>query len=156
MMRRAFALAPLLAAVAASASAAGPIAARDAWSRPEAAGLPTAVAYMTLTNAGGPPDRLVGGSTPKAARVSLHRSQMSGGMMSMRPVPDGLALAPGTTVALAPRGYHLMLNGLRGGLRAGETYPLTLRFAHARPLTVQVKVRAGADPMAGMAMPGPR
>ena len=156
MIRRAFVLAPLFAAVVASAAAAGPIAVGNAWSRPEAAGLPTAVAYMTLNNAGGSPDRLVGGSTPKAARVSLHRSQMSGGMMSMQPLPDGLALAPGATVALAPGGYHLMLTGLRGGLRAGETYPLTLRFAHARPLTVQVQVRAGPDPMAGMAGPASR
>ena len=150
------ALAALLAAVTAQAAVAGPITVRGAWSRPEAAGLPTAVAYMTLANRSGAADRLVGASTPRAARVSLHRSQMSGGMMSMQPVPDGLALAPGATVALAPGGYHLMLNGLRGGLKAGEAYPLTLRFAHAGPLTVQVQVRAGADPMAGMAMPAPR
>ena len=72
--------------------------------------------------------------------------------MSMLAVEDGLELPPRRPVTLAPGGYHLMLEGLKGGLKVGETYPLTLRFAHARPVTVQVQVRSGADPMAGMTM----
>jgi copper(I)-binding protein len=43
-------------------------------------------------------------------------------------------------VTLAPGGYHLMLMGLKAPLRAGDTFPLTLQFEHAPPLTVTVAV----------------
>ena len=130
-----------------------PITASAVWSRPATLGLPTGVAYLTLTNHASTPDRLTGGASPKAGRVSLHHSVMKAGVMSMLAVEDGLELPPGRPVVLAPGGYHLMLEGLKGGLKVGETYPLALRFAHARPVTVQVQVRAGPDPMAGMKMP---
>ena len=134
-------------------AAAGPIAASAVWSRPATPGLPTGVAYLTLTDHAAVADRLLGASSPKAGRVSLHHSVMKGGVMSMQAVPDGLELAPGRPVTLAPGGYHLMLDGLKSGLKVGETYPLTLRFAHAKPMTVKVEVRSGPDPMAGMKMP---
>ncbi len=123
------------------------------WSRPATPGLPTGVAYLTLTDHAAAPDRLMGGSSPKAGRVSLHHSIMKAGVMSMLAVDDGIELPPGRPVVLAPGGYHLMLQGLKGGLKVGETYPLTLRFAHAKSLTVRVQVRSGPDPMAGMKMP---
>ena len=135
--------------------AASPISVGGVWSRPATAGLPTGVAYLTLINRAPAADRLVSAASPKAGRVSLHHSVMKGGVMSMLAVPDGLDLPPGRPETLAPGGYHLMLEGLKGGLKVGETYPLTLRFAHARPITVQVQVRSGADAMAGMKMPQP-
>ena len=139
------------AGLAQAAAVPSPIQASRVWSRPATPGLPTGVAYMTLVNHAGGGDRLVSASSPKAARVSLHRSSMSGGVMSMAAV-DGLDLPPGRPTLLAPNGYHLMLSGLKGGLKVGETYPVTLRFAHAKPLTVQVQVRQGPDPMVGMTM----
>ena len=138
----------LAAAGSTRAAAAPPIVVTNAWSRPEAAGLPTGVVYMTLLNHGPSGDRLMAASSPKALRMSLHRSSMTAGMMTMTPVPGGLDLPPGRAVSLAPDGFHLMMNGLKGGLKAGTTYPVTLRFAHDRPMTIQVQVRAGA----GMAM----
>ena len=138
--------------VEAAPAGSSPLAVSAVWSRPAPAGLPTGVAYLTLTDRGPDADRLLGASSPKAGRVSLHHSVMKGGVMSMLAVEDGLELPPHRPVTLAPGGYHLMLEGLKGGLKVGETYPLTLRFAHARPVTVQVQVRSGADPMAGMTM----
>ena len=134
-------------------AAEAPITVSAVWSRPATAGLPKGVAYLTLTDHAATGDRLMGGSSPKAARVSLHHSVMKAGVMNMLAVDDGLELPPGRTVVLAPGGYHLMLEGLKGGLKLGESYPLTLRFAHARPMKVQVQVRSGPDPMAGMKMP---
>ena len=152
-MTRSAAIALVLALTAGPslAAAAGPIAVTAVWSRPATPGLPTGVAYLTLRASAA--DRLTSASSPKAGRVSLHHSVMKGGVMSMQPVPDGLDLPPGRPVVLAPGGYHLMLEGLKGGLKVGESYPLTLRFAHARPMTVRVQVRSGPDPMAGMKMP---
>ena len=140
-----------LSANTAQAAVAAPITVHAVWSRPATPGLPTGVAYLTLRATAA--DRLTGASSPKAGRVSLHHSVMKDGVMSMQAVPDGLELPPGRAVVLAPGGYHLMLDGLKGGLKVGETYPLTLRFAHAKPMTVRVQVQAGPDPMAGMKMP---
>ena len=152
MIRTLLASAALLLAGSAQAAPAGAVRVTDAWSRPAAAGLPTGVAYLTLVNAGATADRLMSASSPKAGRVGLHRSVMTAGVMRMDPVPDGLELPPGRPVALKPGGYHLMLAGLKGGLKMGETYPLTLRFAHAHAQTVTVQVRRGGADMPGMSM----
>jgi periplasmic copper chaperone A len=122
----------------------------DAWSRPAAAGLPTGVAYATLVNHAAAADRLVSASSPVVGRVSVHRSTMTAGVMRMEPVPDGLELPPGRPVGLKPGGYHLMLSGLKGGLKLGQRYPMTFRFAHAHSVTVKVEVRSGQDAMPAM------
>ena len=142
-----------LLAGAARAAAPSSIEVSAAWSRPATPGLPTGVAYATLVNHGSAPDRLTGASSAAVGRISLHRSIMTAGVMRMEPVPDGLELPPGRAVALKPGGYHLMLSGLKGGLKLGQSYAMTFRFAHARPVSVQVQVRQGP---AMTAMPGMR
>jgi copper(I)-binding protein len=62
--------------------------------------------------------------------------------MKMRPVPS-VALDTGKPVTLKPGGLHVMLMGLKAPLKAGDSFPLTLTFTHAPPLTVTVKVEAG-------------
>ncbi len=126
--------------------------ASDAWSRPTPKGLPTGVVYVTLTNRGRSADRLVGATTPVAARMELHRSSMRNGIMSMDPVPDGVGIPAGGRLQIAPGGYHLMLIGLKTGLAAGTRFPATLTFAHAAALPIVVQVRAGPPAMAGMTM----
>jgi copper(I)-binding protein len=128
------------------------IKAADAWSRPVPAGLPTAVVYLTVVNSGHDPDRLIGAQTPIAAHMTLHRSTMAHGVMSMDPVPGGAEIAPGGVLKLAPGGYHLMLDGLKGGLQPGARFPATLTFAHAGAVKIEVQVRAGATAGGGAAM----
>ena len=125
-----------------------------AWSRPTAPGVPTGVVYLTLTNRSGAPDRLTGAATPVARLMELHRSLMTRGVMSMAAVPGGLEIPARGKAALTPGGYHFMLAGLKRGLPAGARFPAVLSFAHARPLKVEVTVRAAApEPaMAGMTM----
>jgi len=108
------------------------------WARASAGAAKNGAAYLTITGQG-QPDQLTGASTPVAATTELHESMDDMGMMKMRPM-TGLALTPGKPVKLAPGGYHLMLLGLKAPLKAGDTFPLTLRFAHAPPQTVTVTV----------------
>ena len=152
MMRTLLLLAAAVSLLAGTAGAGAPamVQVSQAWSRPAAPGLPTGVAYATLLNRGAALDRLTGASSPVVGRVSLHRSTMTAGVMRMEAVPDGLELPPGRPVALKPGGYHLMLAGLKGGLKPAQSYPMTFRFAHSRPVTVQVQVRTGPA-MAAMA-----
>jgi copper(I)-binding protein len=46
----------------------------------------------------------------------------------------------GARLAMHVGGTHLMLLGLTQALRAGETIPITLTFAHAGPIRVDAIV----------------
>jgi copper(I)-binding protein len=128
-----------VAALGARAEDGGPIMASDAWARPSLAGARNGVAYLTLTNHGGAPDRLIGASTPVAERAELHRDEVKDGIMSMRPAGP-LAIEPGDMVTLAPGGLHLMLMGLKQPLKPGDRFALTLTFEKQAPLTLEASV----------------
>ena len=140
---------PALAAlslVTAGGAAANPIAVSGGWTRPAAAGL-NGAGYLTVVNRGSRPDRLMGASSAVASAVSIHRSLQVGGVMTMRTLPF-VDVAAGSRVTLAPGGLHLMLEGLRRPLRAGESVPVSLSFAKAGRVSARLAVRAA------MAMPG--
>jgi copper(I)-binding protein len=115
----------------------------DAWAPPSLAGARSGVAYLSVMNHGGPADRLLGASTPVAAKAELHGDELKDGVMSMRRVGP-LALAPGEVITLTPGGLHLMLLGLRQPLKPGEHFPITLTFEHHAPITVEADVRGGS------------
>ncbi len=99
-----------VAAVTASAQEfkAGQIVVTQPWSRATPAGAKVAGGYMTITNKGTEPDRLIGGSLSAAGKAELHEMKMEGGVMRMRPLPNGLEIKPGQTVKLEPSGNHIM------------------------------------------------
>lgn len=121
-----------------------PVVAKDVWSRATAPRQSAGAVYMTLTSAQG--DRLTGAASPAAEHVSIHEMAMDGNVMRMRQVEGGLELPAGTPVALKPGGYHVMLEGLKAPLKAGDSLPVTLTFQKAPPLTVQATVRAVGSP----------
>src|SRR6185437_1843003 len=101
------------------------------WARATPGAAKTAAIYLTITNIGTAPDTLEGAaSTPVAAHADLHEEKMAKGVMEMRPVKS-LTIDPGKSVVLEPNGYHIMLTGLKGPLKEGQTVPLTLTFDHA-------------------------
>jgi copper(I)-binding protein len=111
------------------------------WSLPAPAGAPTAAGYLTVTNTGKTPDRLLGATTPAADRVEIHSMTMDGAIMRMRPVPEGLAIQPGQTLTIAPGGYHLMLIGPKRAFAVGDRIPGVLRFEHAGTVAVAFHVQ---------------
>jgi len=74
--------------------------------------------------------------------TDMSDDEMHDGAMSMQQI-DSLELPAGSTVRLAPGGYHIMLIDLAAPLVAGETFELTLDFATADDLTVTVEVSEG-------------
>ena len=116
------------------------------WARATAGASKNGAAYMTITDQGAP-DRLTGVSSPVADMVQLHQTSDDHGTMRMRAVDGGLTLTPGQPVTLAPGGYHIMMMGLKAPLTAGSSFPVTLTFAHAAPLTVTVQVEAAGGAM---------
>lgn len=113
-----------------------------AWSRPAPPGAPAGAGYLTITNRGSRPDRLVGGSSSVVERVEVHEMKIDDGVMRMRPVAGGLVIPAGGTVQLAPGGYHIMLIGLKRRVATGGVLPVTLRFQRAGAVAVNFDVRA--------------
>jgi copper(I)-binding protein len=123
----------------------------DAWARASAGAATTGAAYVTLMG-GSQVDQLVGASTPVATTAAVHETIDDHGVMKMRPVA-AVAIPPGQMVTFTPGGTHIMLTGLKQKLAAGQSFPLTLTFSHAAPVTVQVKVRGlGGGPESPMHM----
>lgn len=123
---------------------AGDIAVSQPWARATAPGAPAGAAYLTVTNSGNQPDRLVGASTPAAKVAELHTHIHDNGVMRMRPV-EAIDIPAGGTVALKPGGLHVMMMGLNAPLAQGSTVEVTLTFEKAGKLTVPVAVQsAGA------------
>lgn len=118
-----------------------------AWSRAALAGR-NGAAFFTIMP-GATADTLTGVSSPVATKADLHQTVRKGSVMEMLPVAS-VAVDPGKPVTFAPGGYHVMLIGLKQALTPGETFPLTLHFAHAGAQTVMVSVGSAG----GMAMPG--
>jgi copper(I)-binding protein len=109
------------------------------WSRPTVSGMPTGVAYLSITNNGALEDTLVAAHSPAAARIEFHRSSFEAGMARMRPTGT-LVIGPSATLTAEPGGLHLMLVDLKTPLTAGTTVPLVLQFRSAGEITVQLVV----------------
>lgn len=121
----------------------------NAWARATPGKSDVGAAYATIQSPTA--DRLVAASSPVAKKVDLHTMTMSGTVMQMRPVA-AIDIPAGQPVTLAPDGLHIMLEGLKKPLRAGQSFPLTLSFEKAGKQTVNVAVqKVGAmAPMPGM------
>ena len=127
------------------------------WARATPKGASVGGGYMTITNTGTTPDRLMGGATDVAGHVEVHQMTMDNGVMKMRPLAGGLEIKPGQTVKLDPSGYHIMFMGMKQQLKEGEHFKTTLDFAKAGKVDVDFTVEGlgamnigGTHPMPGM------
>ncbi|MDE2379405.1 copper chaperone PCu(A)C [Bradyrhizobium sp.] len=134
---------------------AGDLVITQAWSRATPGGAKVAGGYLTIENKGTTPDRLIGGSAEIAGKLSVHEMAMDNGVMKMRALDKGLAIEPGKTVKLAPGGYHLMLEELKGALKQGDKVPVTLEFEKAGKVQVSLDIQGvGAQAPGGSADKG--
>lgn len=133
---------------------AGDITIETPWSRATPGGAKVAGGFLKITNAGTTPDTLVSGTFAASGRVEIHEMAVKDGVMTMRPLKDGLVIPPGGSVTLAPGGYHLMFMDLAQQLKDGDTVKGTLVFEKAGKVDVTFQVRsigagAGAPPASG-------
>ena len=110
------------------------------YARVTVTGQPTGGGYLSLDNKGRD-DKLVSATAAVAASVELHSMSMEGDVMRMRQV-DGIALPTGKKVELKPGGFHIMFVGLKTPLKAGDKFPLKLKFEKAGEVEVIVNVEA--------------
>jgi len=102
----------------------------------------TGAVYLTLTNGTATADQLVSVATDIAEAAEMHETVNDNNVMRMEPRPDGFALPAGERVELTPGGKHIMLIGVKRALAEGESFTVTLTFAHADPQTIAVPVMA--------------
>ena len=100
--------------------------------------------FLTIVNTGGEADRLVSAASPVADMVQLHEMKMEGDVMKMSQVENGIDIAAGETVVLAPGGLHLMFMGLRQAFVEGSAIPVTLTFEKAGTIELELPVGAAA------------
>jgi copper(I)-binding protein len=113
---------------------------RRPWARTASPGASEAAGFFGLANKGDVPDRLLAAESPGASRVEIHAIKVVGGDITMRPLEQGLAVPPNTALTLQPRGYHLMLLGLKAGLAKGSRVPVTLVFEKAGRIAIELGV----------------
>ena len=129
------------------------------WARATPKGAPVGGGYLTITNTGSTPDRLVGGSVSFAKHVEIHEMKMDNDVMKMRMLPNGLTIKPRETVTLKPGGYHIMFTGLKQPLVKGKPVAVTLRFEKAGEVKLDFAVegigamQGGGKDMKGMHPP---
>lgn len=134
------ALAATLAAPAGAADATlGGLTIQDPWAR-ATVGAGAGAAFLAVMNESGTDDRLVGASADVSRSTELHTHVRDGEVMRMRQV-DAIDVPAGQTTMLEPGGLHVMFLGLKAPLKSGETFPLTLSFAEAGEVTVEVQVK---------------
>jgi copper(I)-binding protein len=117
----------------------------DPYAREAPPGATTVAAYLTIDNRGRERDRLMSANSPRAVAVEIHSMREELGVMRMRQVSEVVVPAR-QRVKLAPGSLHLMIVEPTAPLRAGERVPVTLTFARAGPIDIEILV----EPM----MPG--
>ncbi len=136
-------LAILLATTVTSAQhyEAGDIHIQSPWSRELPPTSPNGAVYLTLTNHGTQPDKLLSASTDVAELVEIHSHILEDGMMKMRRV-ESVDLPPHKAVLFAPGGYHFMLIGLKRPLEADDRFQFLLEFEQNSQALVEVVVQS--------------
>ncbi|MCX2983337.1 copper chaperone PCu(A)C [Halieaceae bacterium IMCC14734] len=116
----------------------------DAWMREMPPVVPNAALYMTLTNSGAQPRRVLALEADWARSLEFHESRQVDGMWQMQAL-DALDIGPGEEQLLAPGGVHIMVFGVHSMPRAGDRVSVRLLMDQGQTLEVEIEVRAGAD-----------
>jgi copper(I)-binding protein len=130
---------------AVTAEAAGPnaISAQHAWVRWLPSDLPAA-GYVTLVNSSDKPIDLTDISSDDYQGAMLHQTVSNGSTQKMVMV-DKLTVPAHGQVAIAPGGYHIMLEHAQHKVAPGDTVHLKLQFSDGETLDTPFAVKSPAQ-----------
>lgn len=112
---------------------------KDAWIRPGAKDMNTAL-YFEIINHTNKPDTLYDVKSDLAQKVEIHETYMKGDMMGMRPVKKA-AVEANSGFKFQPGGHHIMFINLRKSIKKGSYGEVTLYFRHAGQIKIKPQVR---------------
>jgi len=95
--------------------------------------------FLAISNEGDVDDTLAGVESPLATKAQLHSAMSRGDMTMMMPLV-ALPVPRHAEVRLEPGGTHIMLEGLRGKVSAGDTVPIVLMFRRAGRVSIRARV----------------
>ena len=98
------------------------------------------VVYFTIDNRQAQPDTMIAAHSDAGMAMLMTSADDAAGVMRMRMLPDGIAVPGGAAHALAPAADHVMLSGVMGRYKTGDTITLTVTFATAGEVTLTVPV----------------
>ena len=110
------------------------------WATPSPSGAEVGAAYLEIQNLGSKQVTFLGASSPNAERIEIHSMMIDGGVMKMRPMPNGVKIGAHKTALLNRMGMHLMLVGIKKSLELEEMVPLTLHFKGKPDVNVEAYV----------------
>jgi copper(I)-binding protein len=119
----------------------------DAWVRATVPAQSASGAFMIVT--ADSDSKLLSVASPVAKDVQIHEMTMKNEVMSMGPVKS-VDLPAGKAVSFDPNGYHVMLMGLTGQLKEGESVPLTLTVEDAKGEKQTIEVKAAVRSLTNM------
>jgi copper(I)-binding protein len=111
-----------------------------AFSRATLPNAPVGAGYLTITNRGTADDTLVSATSPVAGVTQIHEMKMEGDVMKMNEVEGGLVIPAGQSLTLEPGGFHIMFMELKQAFVEGSMVPVTLTFANAGTVEVELMV----------------
>ena len=114
------------------------------WARTSPMETSMGAAYLTITTDVN--DTLTGAMVDSsiAAMTQVHETVMGdNGEMKMQEV-DGIEIVAGTATELKPGGFHIMLMDVKTPLKTGDTLEITLKFAKAGEIVVEVPIQEDA------------
>lgn len=123
--------------------------ASGAWVRPMPPGARVGGGYVEIHNGGDTVRRLIGAECARASGMEIHTMAEIDGVMRMRRLPDGIAIAPGAHAALKPGAEHLMFFNPDPPFAEGEKIPVTLHFDGGASITVEFEVADRSGKVSG-------
>ena len=120
-----------------------PLEVKNAWTRDTVGSTANAAVFMTISSPGA--DRLLAASTPVARKTDLMTMEGGSGAMRMTYL-KGIDIPAKTAVSLNAGGLHVWLADLKQPLKAGQSFPLILKFDKAGERRVLVSVISPAAP----------
>lgn len=113
------------------------------WSRATPDGAKVAGGYLVIKNHGKQADRLIAATGEIAGKTEIHEMKVDDkGVMTMRPLADGLEIPADGKAELKPGSYHIMFMNLKHGLKEGEKFKGSLTFEKAGTVDVEYAVNA--------------
>ncbi len=108
---------------------------------------PVAGGYLTIRNAGPENDMLIGVSAGFAGKSEIHSMEMSGEVMRMRRLKEGLEIPAASEVVLQPGGNHLMFMQLGERIKTGEEHIVRLVFERSGEVEIKFEIKDRRDHM---------
>lgn len=99
-----------------------------------------AAGYMLIKNTGNLNDRLLSVKADFADMLMLHQSSVDANGIARMKMVMAIDVPAGGEVELKPGGYHILLSGLKAGLKPGDAVTLTLEFEQAGSIIVQAQL----------------